>query len=322
MMRRATPLLKNNNLLRLFAAFVPIFVVLMTLVQFVQARNKRDEDDALPEACEHFALVSGNVNKARMIVLGENHVFAAQTFSCLYALAAMLKLGNNFKFYYEGPAVKPGEGSSPQFMRISQKAVMCKSWDDKEAFEDSAKMPVSTFAANYLHYLESLKLNDKKMHKRLMVDELTEYRKKQQKRSTVYVISLRNQVVLALIEALLQQYNAIITQLLSSRKTNSLEKFESSRMGVFDFLFHEHRKKIRNEAPAHCQKVEKNMLGRCIAQNMGHSKSNKKRDKSLRKNIKAHLEEQSSVRAFLIAGRKHVETVNPQDGLAVLQFKM
>ncbi len=311
-MRNPLISLSGVNLKRLLPLLAFIFVTLSVLARLVYAKENADENGALPDACGNFSLVSGNLNAGRVFVLGENHMFQMLTFSCLYALAGMLKLENNFKFYYEGPTVNPGAGSA-NFERICKKAVACQSWDNKKAFISFGRLPVIAAQADYLAHLSSQKLTDNKMYQ-LLIKELHAHTQNAQVKDAVFVRSLWNNAVAELTKALIQGY-----RLMSTVMQNKNRQAVAEKTRIFELLFRQLFERILSQAPKRCKSVSKNRLADCIVKESFSAPSHHKRDKSLQKHIRAQLKDSKTV-GFFIAGRKHVEPVPPQDGLVVLQF--
>lgn len=305
------PISSLRSLQRMLPVLAVLVVAVMSvLARLVYAKENANENDMLPNACKNFTLISGNVSAAHAIVLGENHVFQSQTFACLYALVEMLKLGNNFNFFYEGLPVEP-EHATPLFKDISTKAVAFRSWDDKDAFMRFVRLPVVAAGANFLLHLESQALSDDKMQQ-LIVDAQLFYNKKMNEK-TVFAVQLQYSSVYELSATLIQQY-----QLFKSLPHLERELL-AGKKSIFKFLFDRHFEEIRKKVAKFCRVVPKNQLVHCILEGLSKTSSHKKRDKSLLKHIQIQLEDNKRV-GFFIAGGKHVEAVLPQDRLAVLRF--
>lgn len=310
-MKQTASLWQNKNILRMLAVLVPIFVLLLTFVQFVRALNESNEDDELPNACDRFALVSGNLNKARAIVLGENHVFHAETLSCLYALIEMLKLGSNVKLYYEGPSVTSAQ-ELQDVGPICKKAGACQSWDDKEAFMRFGRLIATVAQAEHLARLVSKKWPDDKMLQFIASAQWI-HDKKAQKKSVTSAEALWHFSVSQLSVSLIQDYQLVKSSSRFVRQAGVEKK------SIFKFLFDQHFQEIRKEVPEPCRVASKKQLAACISRELGNAPSHKQRDKSLQKHVRAQLKNRKAV-GFFIAGSKHVEPILPKDGLVVLQF--
>jgi len=127
-------------------AVVPLIFIAFLIARLAYNLWKINESDldeevvALPTNCSDFALISGSLKNASIILIGENHDFKQLTLQCVAALTSLLPVFNTkYDVYLEGR-------SSDFYTKNTAGDPLCKglrrclSWDDPLAHEKSSKM--------------------------------------------------------------------------------------------------------------------------------------------------------------------------------------